>query len=184
MPLNIVETTINGVVAIENSSASDHRGSFSRLFCKQELAPILQEKQIVQINQSKTHLSGAIRGLHFQYPPYAEMKLVRCIKGKIWDVAVDLRADSPTFLQWHAEELTPSINRMIVIPEGCAHGFQVLDTNSELFYLHTEYYNPKYEGGIRHALIKAERVDFNDAKFMLVVCSAFINFVEGKKGRA
>jgi dTDP-4-dehydrorhamnose 3,5-epimerase len=88
--------------------------------------------------------------MHFQYPPHAEMKLVRCLKGRVWDVAVDLRYRSPTFLQWHAEELTPNSGRMMVIPEGFAHGFQVLEPDSELLYLHTAPYTPSAEGGLRH----------------------------------
>ena len=91
---------------------------------------------------------GAVRGLHFQHPPHAEMKLVRCLKGKVWDVAVDLRAGSSTFMQWHAEEMSPKNSRMLVIPEGCAHGFQVLEKNSELLYLHTSFYAPGFEGGV------------------------------------
>jgi dTDP-4-dehydrorhamnose 3,5-epimerase len=92
---------------------------------------------------------GAVRGLHFQHAPHAEMKLVRCVKGRVWDVALDLRKGSPTFLQWHAQELTPNNSLMLIIPEGCAHGFQVLDPDSELLYLHTASYMPTTEGGIR-----------------------------------
>ncbi len=84
------------------------------------------------------------------HPPHAEMKLVRCLRGRVWDVAVDLRAESPTFLHWHAEELSPDNHRMVVIPEGCAHGFQVLTPDSELLYLHTAFYAPDAEGGVRH----------------------------------
>jgi dTDP-4-dehydrorhamnose 3,5-epimerase len=86
--------------------------------------------------------------MHFQKSPYAEMKLVRCLRGRVWDVAVDLRAGSPTFLKWHAEELTPDNARMLVIPEGCAHGFQVLEDNSEILYLHSAPYIPEAEGGV------------------------------------
>ena len=93
---------------------------------------------------------GAIRGLHYQSPPYVEMKFVRCLQGKVWDVVIDLRADSPTFLRWHAEELAPSSNCTLVIPEGCAHGFQVLQSGSELLYMHTEFYSPEHEGGVRY----------------------------------
>jgi dTDP-4-dehydrorhamnose 3,5-epimerase len=88
--------------------------------------------------------------MHFQRRPCAEMKLVRCLKGKVWDVAVDLRADSPTYLQWHAEELTPDNSKMLVIAEGFAHGFQVLEANSELLYLHTAFYSAETEGGVRY----------------------------------
>ena len=87
--------------------------------------------------------------MHFQYPPSAEMKMVRCLRGRVFDVAVDLRQGSATFLQWHAEELSADNNRMFIIPEGFAHGFQVLDESSELLYLHTAAYNPSAEGGLR-----------------------------------
>jgi len=126
----------------------DARGSFGRLFCTQELSSILGERKIVQINQSTSHQIGTVRGLHLQKAPYAETKLVRCIQGKVWDVAVDLRAASPTFLQWHAEELSAQNNKMFLIPEGFAHGFQVLEPNSQLLYLHTAAYAPKYESGV------------------------------------
>jgi len=93
---------------------------------------------------------GGGRGLHYQLPPAAEMKMVRCIRGRVWDVTVDLRKNSPTFLQWHAEALTPVNRRMMVIPEGCAHGFQVLEADSELLYLHTAAYAPHLERGLRY----------------------------------
>ncbi len=149
MTLKITNTVIDGVSIIESSVRSDERGSFSRLICKNELDNILAKKQIVQMNYSLTHSIGSIRGLHLQYPPYSEMKLIRCIKGKVWDVAVDLRKDSPTFLKWHAEEISKENYKMMVVPEGCAHGFQVLEENSELYYCHTEYYNPEHEAGFR-----------------------------------
>jgi len=86
--------------------------------------------------------------MHFQHAPHAETKMVRCIKGRVWDVAVDLRRNSPTFLQWHAVELSAENDLMMVIPEGCAHGFQVLEAESELLYLHTACYTPTCEGGV------------------------------------
>jgi dTDP-4-dehydrorhamnose 3,5-epimerase len=121
-----------------------------RLFCEQELAELIKPRRIVQINHSRTSAIGALRGLHFQYPPHAEVKLVRCLKGRVWDVAVDLRRHSPTFLQWHAEELTSTNAYMMVIPEGFAHGFQALEPDSELLYLHTAFYEPKAEGSLRY----------------------------------
>jgi dTDP-4-dehydrorhamnose 3,5-epimerase len=146
--MKLLRTEIQGVVIVELDSFSDHRGAFSRLYCEQELAAIIGNRHIVQMNQSRTTTRGAIRGLHYQRPPYSEMKLVRCLKGRVWDVAVDLRAGSPTFLAWHAVELGPDNARMMIIPEGCAHGFQVLEVNSELLYLHTAIYNPAAEGGL------------------------------------
>jgi dTDP-4-dehydrorhamnose 3,5-epimerase len=93
---------------------------------------------------------GALRGLHFQYPPQAEIKIVKCVAGRVYDVIVDLRCDSPTFGQWHGEILSAQNMKMMYIPEGFAHGFQVLDENSELLYLHTQFYNPQCEGGVRY----------------------------------
>jgi len=148
--MKVATTGIAGAVVAESTPFSDSRGAFVRLFCNRELGSILGERKIVQINHSRTTSVGAIRGLHYQYPPHDEMKLVRCLRGRVWDVVVDLRQNSPTFLQWHGEELTPDNSRMLVIPEGCAHGFQVLEKDSELLYLHTAYYEPSAEGGVRY----------------------------------
>lgn len=114
------------------------------------MADVFGQRRVVQVNHSRTHQTGAVRGLHFQHAPHSEMKLVRCLRGRIWDVVADLRAGSPTFLRWQAEELCPGNARMIVVPEGCAHGFQVLEADSELLYLHTAPYTPQAEGGVRH----------------------------------
>lgn len=146
--LKIVRTAIPDVVFVETDRFEDDRGSFSRLFCEIELAQLLGSRRIVQINHSRTHGVGVVRGMHFQRPPHAEMKMVRCLKGAVWDVAVDLRTDSPMYLKWHAEILTPDNGRMLVVPEGCAHGFQVLEPNSELVYLHTAAYCAAAEGGV------------------------------------
>jgi dTDP-4-dehydrorhamnose 3,5-epimerase len=89
--------------------------------------------------------------MHFQFAPYGEMKIVRCMRGKVWDVVLDLRKGSPTLLGWHAEELSPGNNRALVIPEGCAHGFQVLEPESELLYLHTAPYTSEAEGAVHFA---------------------------------
>jgi len=144
----IKRTSLEGVAVVETEPYHDERGAFARLYCENELAGIIGPRKIVQINHSRTHAVGAVRGLHYQNPPHAEMKLVRCLKGRVWDVAVDLRSGSPTYLHWHAEELTPANARMLVIPEGCAHGFQVLEADSELLYLHTSAYQPGSEGGV------------------------------------
>jgi dTDP-4-dehydrorhamnose 3,5-epimerase len=148
--MNLRQTKISGVLIVETTSFKDHRGAFSRLYCEQELSEVMGKRRIVQINHSRNINKGTVRGLHYQQPPYAEMKLIRCLKGRIWDVAVDLRMDSPSFLQWHAEELSGDNLKMMVIPEGCAHGFQVLELDSELLYLHSEFYNPAAESGVRH----------------------------------
>ena len=147
--MKIHQTPITGLVAIDSEPQNDERGSFTRLYCQKKLQEIVGTRQIVQINQSRTRTVGAARGLHYQHKPHAEMKLVRCVKGKVWDVAVDLRAGSSTFLKWHAEELSAANARMMVIPEGCAHGFQVLEEDSELLYLHTAHYASSAEGGVR-----------------------------------
>jgi dTDP-4-dehydrorhamnose 3,5-epimerase len=147
--MNLVETSIPGVCVIESTAFQDNRGAFSRLFCLQELKAALGQKTIVQINHSMTHSVGAVRGLHYQRPPHAETKIVRCLKGRVFDVAVDLRQGSPTFLKWTAVELTPENHLAFVIPEGCAHGFQVLEADSELLYLHTAFYTPDAEGAVR-----------------------------------
>jgi dTDP-4-dehydrorhamnose 3,5-epimerase len=142
-------TAIAGVMVAETKAIQDNRGAFARLFCDQELADAIGARGIVQINHSRTAAVGAVRGFHYQLPPHAEMKMVRCLKGRVWDVAVDLRKDSPTFLQWVAQELSPENALMLVIPEGCAHGFQVLELDSELLYLHTASYTQSAEGGVR-----------------------------------
>jgi dTDP-4-dehydrorhamnose 3,5-epimerase len=149
--MKISQTPIDGLAVVDTNSHSDHRGSLMRLYCQEELREIIGKRQIVQINQSCTRSVGAVRGLHYQRGQYAEMKLVRCLKGKVWDVAVDLRAGSPTFLKWHAQELSPDNTKMMVIPEGCAHGFQTLTDNCELIYLHTTAYHPEAEGALNVA---------------------------------
>lgn len=147
--MKIDECVISGAWVVNTGAFEDERGAFSRLFCSRELENIVGQRTVVQINHSKTHSVGAIRGLHFQNAPNAEMKIVRCLKGCVFDVALDLRSESPTFLNWAAVELTPDNHNSFVIPEGCAHGFQVLEENSELLYLHTAFYSPDDEGGIR-----------------------------------
>lgn len=138
-----------GVMVVEITRVADERGAFTRCYCERELKEIIGARRIVQINHSRTRATGAVRGMHYQRPPHAEMKLVRCLAGRVWDVTVDLRAGSPTFLHWHAEELSAGNARMLVIPEGCAHGFQALEEDSAMLYLHTEFYAPESEGGIR-----------------------------------
>lgn len=149
--MKLLTTPIDGVFVAETTPYADQRGMFVRSYCERELAAAIGERRIVQINMSRTRAVGAVRGLHFQRPPHAEMKLIRCVKGKVFDVAVDLRVGSPTFLHWHAEELSPDNARMMIIPEGCAHGFQALATDSELLYLHTAFYAPESEGAVLYS---------------------------------
>jgi dTDP-4-dehydrorhamnose 3,5-epimerase len=148
--MKIHSTSIADLVLAEGQIFRDKRGAFARLFCEQELSSIIGARRIVQVNHSFTQAVGAVRGLHFQREPYAEMKLVQCLRGKVWDVAVDLRSDSCSYKQWYAQQLSPQNAYMMVIPEGFAHGFQVLEEGSELLYLHTAIYNPEFEDGVRY----------------------------------
>lgn len=146
--MKLLATPIEGLMVAETTTFEDARGGFTRLFCARELASAIGNRRIAQINKSITRAAGIVRGLHFQHAPHAEMKLVRCLRGRVWDVALDLRRGSPTFLRWHGEELSPENARMLIIPEGFAHGFQTLEDDSELLYLHTEFYKPDAEGAI------------------------------------
>jgi len=146
----ILDTPLADLKVVQSAPQSDARGAFVRLFCTQELQQLLGHRHVAQINHSRTNRTGAVRGLHFQRPPHAEMKMIRCLRGRVWDVAVDIRAGSPTFLQWNAQELAEGDQKMLVIPEGFAHGFQAMEPNSELLYLHTAAYDPSAEGGLRH----------------------------------
>lgn len=147
--LTATETVLSGVYCIASQRFSDERGFFSRWFCTETLQPLLGGASIRQINHSVNLVKGVTRGLHFQYPPAAEYKLVRCIQGKVFDVVVDLRQGSATLGQHLSFELDAKHNTMLLIPPGCAHGFQALEDNSQLLYLHTADYQPQYEGGCR-----------------------------------
>jgi dTDP-4-dehydrorhamnose 3,5-epimerase len=144
----IRDTPIADLKLVERQQLGDSRGFLSRLFCADELAVAGWHKPIIQINQTFTQKQGTMRGMHFQRPPHAEMKLVTCLRGAVWDVAVDLRAGSPTFMQWHAEELSAANHRALLIPDGFAHGFQSLSGDCERIYLHSEAYAPEAEAGL------------------------------------
>lgn len=144
----ISNTPLADLKIVERQQMGDERGFLARLFCAEELAAAGWTQPIAQINHTSTQQKGSVRGLHFQHPPHAEMKLVSCLRGAIWDVAVDLRAGSPTFLQWHAEELSAANCRALLIPEGFAHGFQTLCDGCELLYLHSKAYTPAAEAGL------------------------------------
>jgi dTDP-4-dehydrorhamnose 3,5-epimerase len=148
--MELRSTYIAGLMVASNSAFKDDRGAFRRLFCNDALQSVTQARSIVQINHSITRTPGAVRGMHFQRQPAAEMKMVRCLRGRVWDVAVDLRQGSSTYLQWFGLELSPDDGELFIIPEGFAHGFQVLEPDSELLYLHTAPYTPSCEGGLRH----------------------------------
>ncbi len=136
---------------VKRQAIADHRGFLSRFYCAEEFAEAGITKPIAQINQTLTRNCGAVRGLHFQRPPHAETKLVSCLQGEVWDVAVDLRRDSPTFLRWHGEILSAANRNSFLIPEGFAHGFQTLSEECELIYLHTAAYQPESEGALNIA---------------------------------
>lgn len=144
------DTNIKDLYIIEPEPFIDHRGKFYRVFCENELNKIGHSKRIVNVNSSTTLKKGSIRGMHFQYPPKAEIKIVKCVSGSIFDVAVDLRKNSPTYLQWHGEILSKENLRMLYVPEGFGHGFQALEDDIEIIYFVTEFYNPENEGGVRY----------------------------------
>jgi dTDP-4-dehydrorhamnose 3,5-epimerase len=145
----IKEAKIKGLFTIEPELKVDERGYFARVFCKKELARRGLIFDVVQINQSLTKKKGIIRGMHFQRAPKAESKIVQCVKGAIYDVAVDLRKKSPTYGKWVGEKLTEGNKKMFFIPKGFAHGFQALSNNSEVLYFVSEFYSPVHESGVR-----------------------------------
>lgn len=151
MPAELRNTPINGLFELFNEPFTDARGAFLNAFRAQEESFMGSwgDRGIAQVNLSRSKSVGTIRGLHFQKGPHSEAKLVRCLKGRVWDVAVDLRTDSDTYSQWHAVELTPDRGNSLLIPEGCAHGFQVLEPGSELLYLHSGAWVPEAESGVR-----------------------------------
>jgi dTDP-4-dehydrorhamnose 3,5-epimerase len=145
---DILPTKIAGLNVIERQPRGDARGFLSRFFCAEEMAEAGFVRPIAQINHTLTRQAGAIRGMHFQYPPHAEDKIVSCVRGGIFDVAVDLRAGSPSFLNWHAEILSAENARSLMIPRGFAHGFQTMTGDCELIYLHSHNYVPESEGAL------------------------------------
>ncbi|OWW21305.1 dTDP-4-dehydrorhamnose 3,5-epimerase [Noviherbaspirillum denitrificans] len=155
----VTETPLAGLRLIQRQQFSDSRGFLSRLFCADALLAAGWDKPIVQINHTCTLRQGTVRGMHYQLPPHAEMKLVTCLRGEIWDVALDLRAGSPTFLQWHAERLSADNHCSLLIPEGFAHGFQALSDDVELLYCHSAAYAPDAERGL-HALDERLAIDW------------------------
>lgn len=146
---SIFDTPLAGLKVVERKPIGDNRGFLARIFCAAQLKTAGWEKPIAQINQTVSKKKGTVRGMHFQTAPYAEMKLVTCLQGEIWDVAVDLRKNSPTFLKWHAEKLSDENCRALLIPEGFAHGFQTQSEDCELIYLHSAPYVREAEAGIR-----------------------------------
>lgn len=144
----VTDLPLVGLKLVERQLLGDSRGFLARLFCAEELAAVSWAKPIAQVNHTCTAMRGTVRGMHFQRPPHAEMKLVSCIRGEVYDVAVDVRAGSPTFLHWHAQCLSANNGRALLIPEGFAHGFQTLTDDVELLYCHSVAYSPSAEAGL------------------------------------
>ena len=143
----IKELEIDGLAHIIRNPIKDSRGYLERLFCINELS-VWGNRPIKQINRTYTKEKGTIRGLHFQRPPHAECKFITCLSGSVFDVAIDLRTNSETYGEWFGVNLDANENNGLLIPEGFAHGFQTLNENVEMLYLHSERYNPKSESGI------------------------------------
>lgn len=146
--LSLEPTALRGVHVLQRHPIGDARGYFERLYCDAELDEWLDGRAIRQVNHTVTSVAGTVRGLHFQHPPHAEAKVVTCLRGEIFDVAVDLRRGSPTLLEWHGEILSASNHRSLLIPPGVAHGFQALVPDVELLYFHTAAFAPEREGGV------------------------------------
>lgn len=144
------ETPVKGAYIIELNPYNDERGLFVRTFCKNEFKTIGHDAEFVQFNHSITLKKGTIRGMHYQIPPFSEIKLIRCVRGSVFDVIIDIRKDSPTYLKSFAMELSEYNMLSLYIPKGMAHGFQTLENNSQLIYHHTAFYTPGYEAGIRY----------------------------------
>jgi dTDP-4-dehydrorhamnose 3,5-epimerase len=150
MPIKLkhYNTPIDDLYIIKRNPVKDERGYLERLFCSSELDILMGETKIKQINRTLTKNHGSVRGLHFQYPPYAEKKIITCIKGSVFDIAIDLRKNSSTFLQYHYEILSDDNLNSFIIPEGFAHGFQTLTNDVEMLYLHSNIYNKEFEGAL------------------------------------
>jgi dTDP-4-dehydrorhamnose 3,5-epimerase len=147
--MKFIETKLKGAFIIELDKHLDDRGFFARSFCKNEFAQLGLNNDIVQINNSLSKHKGTLRGLHYQVFPKQEDKIIRCIKGAIYDVIIDLRNESETFLEWFGLELSEVNRKSLYVPKGFAHGYLTLADNSELFYLSTDYYTAESEKGIR-----------------------------------
>ncbi len=151
------QTPLEGAYTIELEKRGDDRGFFARAFCVNEFAQLNLDSKVVQINNSLSAHKYTLRGMHYQLAPHAETKIVRCIRGALYDVILDLREDSPTFGKWFAAELSAENRLMMYVPKGFAHGFLTLEGNTEAFYMVTEFYAPQAERGIR----------YNDPKFAI-----------------
>lgn len=144
------ETKLNGAYIVELEKREDERGFFARAFCSREFEQHGLQPRVVQANTSYNHKKGTLRGMHYQVPPASEPKFIRCIRGAVWDVIIDLRPDSPTYLEYVGIELSAENRRAIYVPDMFAHGNQALTDGAELFYLVGEYYTPGCERGVRY----------------------------------
>lgn len=145
---DITDSPLQGLKIIQRKPISDERGYFERLFCDEDMSQLIQGKKIVQINHTMTINRGTVRGMHYQIPPDSEIKLASCLRGEVFDVVVDIRAGSPTFLQYHVEILSVSNRKMLFIPEGFAHGFQTLTDDCEMLYFHTCAFKQRAQSGL------------------------------------
>ncbi|GLQ47113.1 dTDP-4-dehydrorhamnose 3,5-epimerase [Dyella lipolytica] len=145
---DIDETPLSGLMLIRRKQRRDERGYLERIYDAHDFREQIGQRTIVQINRTLTQERGTVRGMHFQLSPYAELKLVSCLRGSVFDVAVDVRQGSPTFLHWYAATLSAENGLALLIPEGFAHGFQTLVENCEMLYVHTETYEPSHERGL------------------------------------
>lgn len=145
---SVTDTPLAGLKVVQRQILGDARGYLSRLFCAEELQTAGWHGPVAQINHTFTQHVGTVRGMHYQKTPHAEMKLVSCLRGSVWDVAVDLRPDSPTYLQWHAQQLSSDNHCALLIPQGFAHGFQTLGSDVEMLYCHSAPYVPMADAGL------------------------------------
>jgi dTDP-4-dehydrorhamnose 3,5-epimerase len=144
----VAPTVLAGVMLVRRQRLRDERGFLCRMFCAEELQTAGWPAPIAQINLTRTGSAGTVRGMHYQLPPHGECKLISCLRGEVWDVALDLREGSPTFLRWHAQRLSGDNDLALLLPEGVAHGFQSLSADAELLYCHSRAYAPEYERGL------------------------------------
>ncbi len=147
--MRFIETKIKGAYIIEPEFLEDERGFFARAFCQKEFEAHGLNPRLVQCNISYNRFKGTLRGMHYQVTPMSEAKLVRCTKGAIYDVIIDLRPESLTYCQWVAAELNAGNHRMLYVPEGFAHGYQSMEDETEIFYLVSQFYSPEHERGVR-----------------------------------
>lgn len=145
---DVIDLPIKDLKLLQRKVIGDTRGYLERMFCFNELQKLLTGKNIIQINHTLTAKIGAVRGMHFQHPPHTETKIVSCLRGEVFDVVVDIRSDSASFLKWHGEILSEENHRTLLIPDGFAHGFQTLTKDCELLYFHTAAYNQDAEDGL------------------------------------